>query len=143
MYTKQVSIFLENTKGRLAEVAKLLTDEGINIRALSLADTADFGVLRLIVSDRARCFGVLKEHGLAAQETDVIAVEMSDRPGGLYRVVEILDREDLNIEYMYAFVEKKGGNAIVVFKIDDAARAVQALKANGIPILAEDIVRNL
>jgi hypothetical protein len=143
MYTKQVSVFLENKKGRLAEVAKLLTDEGINIRALSLADTADFGVLRLIVSDRARCIRVLKEHGLAAQETDVIAVEMSDQPGGLHHVVEVLDREDLNIEYMYAFVQKKGGNAIVVFKITDAARAVEALKASGIPILAEDVVQNL
>jgi hypothetical protein len=143
MYTKQVSIFLENKKGRLAEVAKLLTDEGINIRALSLADTADFGVLRLIVSDRARCIGVLKEHGLAAQETDVIAVEMADRPGGLHHVVEVLDRENLNIEYMYAFVPKKGGSAIVVLKIDNPARAVEALKASGIPILAEDIIQNL
>jgi hypothetical protein len=143
MYTKQVSIFLENKKGRLAEVAKLLADEGINIRALSLADTADFGVLRLIVSDRARCFRVLKEHGLTAQETDVIAVEMADQPGGLHHVVEVLDREDLNIEYMYAFVPKKGGNAIVVLKIDNAARAVEALKGSGIPILAEDIVQNL
>jgi hypothetical protein len=143
MYTKQVSIFLENKKGRLAEVTKLLTDEGINIRALSLADTADFGVLRLIVNDRGRCLRVLKARGLAAQETDVIAVEIEDRPGGLHRIVEVFEREGLNIEYMYAFVEKNGDNAIVIFKIDDAARAVDTLRRSGISILPEDIIQGL
>lgn len=143
MYTKQVSVFLENKKGRLAEVTKLLADEGINLRALSLADMADFGVLRIIVDDRARCLRVLKEYGLAAQETDVIAVEVSDQPGGLHRIVEVLDREDINVEYMYAFFEKTGQNAIVVFKIDDAARAVDVLKKEGISILPEDMIQNL
>jgi hypothetical protein len=143
MYTKQVSIFLENKKGRLAEVTKLLMDEGINIRALSLADEADFGVLRLIVDDRARCLGVLKAHDLAAQETDVIAVEIGDTPGSLHRIVDVLDREDINIEYMYAFLEKKGTSAVGIFKIDDAARAAEALKKNGIAIVTEDVIRNL
>jgi len=143
MYTKQVSIFLENKKGRLAEVTKLLAEEGINIRALSLGDMADFGVLRLIVNKRERCLRVLKAHDLAAQETEVIAVEVDDRPGGLHRVVEVLDRAGINIEYMYAFLEKNGANAIVVFKIDDAARAVEALKENGITILPEDMIQNL
>jgi hypothetical protein len=143
MYTKQVSVFLENKKGRLAEVTKLLTDEGINIRALSLADMADFGVLRLIVDDRPRCVRVLKAHDLVAQETDVIAVEIEDRPGGLHRIVEILDREDINIEYMYCFFERNRENAIVVFRIDDAAKAVDTLKKNGISILPEDVIQNL
>jgi hypothetical protein len=143
MLTKQVSIFLENKKGRLAEVTKLLTDEGINIRALALADEADFGVLRLIVDDRARCLAALKAHDLAAQETDVIAVEIADTPGSLHRIVEVLDRENINVEYMYAFLEKKGPSAVGIFKIDDAARAVEALKKNGIPILSEEALRNL
>jgi hypothetical protein len=143
MYTKQVSVFLENRKGRLAEVTKLLTDEGINIRALSLADMADIGVLRLIVNDPGRCLRVLRAHDLVAQETDVIAVEIEDRPGGLHRIVEVLDRESVNIEYMYAFVEKNGNNAIVVFKISDAARAVDTLKKNGISVLPEDVIQNL
>ncbi len=143
MYTKQVSIFLENRKGRLAEVTKLLKDEGINIRALSLADMPDLGVLRLIVHDRARCLHLLKDHGFAARETDVVAVEMEDKPGGLYRIIEVLDRENINIEYMYTFSKKHLDSAIAVFKLDDAARAVDTLKRNGIPILSEDAVDNL
>ena len=143
MRVEQISIFLENTSGRLAAVTRILADAGVNIRSLSLADTADFGVLRLIVDRTDQAQQVLKDNGFTVGKTDVIAVEMSDKPGGLHHVVEVLDREDLNIEYMYAFVQKKGGNAIVVFKITDAERAVEALKASGIPILAEDIVQNL
>ena len=143
MYTKQVSIFLENRKGRLAEVTSLLKDEGINIRALSLADMPDLGVLRLIVHDRGRCLRLLKDHGFAARETDVIAVEMEDKPGGLYRIIEVLDRENINIEYMYTFSKKHLDSAIAVFKLDDAARAVDTLKRNGIPILSEDAVESL
>jgi len=143
MYAKQVSVFLENKKGRLADVTKLLADEGINIRALSLADTVDFGVLRLIVNDRARCLRILKDHDLAAQETDVIAVEIVDKPGSLHRIIDALDREGVSIEYMYAFFEKKGNNAIAVFKSNEAARAVDALSKNGISVLPEDVIQDL
>jgi hypothetical protein len=143
MYTKQVSVFLENRKGRLAEVTKLLTDERVNLRALSLADGADYGVLRLIVNDSARCLGVLKAHDFVAQETDVIAVEIADTPGSLHRIVEVLDGEGINIEYMYAFLEKRGDCAIGVFKIDDGARAVEVLKKSGISILSEAMIQNL
>ena len=143
MHTKQVSIFLENKKGRLAEVTKLLKDEGINIRALSLADMPDLGVLRLIVSDRARCLRLLKDHGFAARETDVIACEVQDAPGGLHRIIEVLDREGINIEYIYTFLRKNVATAIAVFKIDDAARAMDTLTKHGIPILSEDALQNL
>ena len=143
MHTKQVSVFLENKRGRLAEVTRLLADEGVNIRALSLADAGDFGVLRLIVNDRGRCLSVLKAHDFAAQETEVLAVEMEDRPGSLYPIVEALDSGGVNIEYMYTFFEKKGGNAIAVFKSDDPSRAVEALRKIGIHILSEDMIQNL
>jgi hypothetical protein len=143
MYTKQIAIFLENKKGRLAEVTKLLTDERINIRALTLADTVEFGVLRLIVNDHARCLAALKAHGLAAQETQVLSVEMDDRPGGLHRVVEALDAENVNVEYMYTFFGKKGDSAIVVFKPDDASQAVSALAKHQVRILPEDMIQNL
>jgi hypothetical protein len=143
MFTKQVSVFLENKKGRLAEVTGLLRSGGINIRALQLADTVDFGVLRLIVNDRAKCLAILKAHDLAAQETDVIAVEIEDRVGGLHRVVETLDRRDVNVEYMYTFLGRKGDKAIVIFRSDDAARAADALQQAGIPILPEDMIQNL
>lgn len=143
MYTKQISVFLENKRGRLAEVTGLLNDEGINIRALELADTVDFGVLRLIVNDRGRCLDILKAHGLAAQETDVLAVEVEDKPGSLHHIVAALDRDGVNIEYMYAFFEKKGDHVIAVFKSDNATRAVEALKKGGISILPEDMIQNL
>lgn len=143
MYTKQVSIFLENKKGRLAEVTGVLAAEGVNIRALSLAETADFGVLRLIVDDPERCLRVLKAHDLAAQQTDMLAVEIDDEPGSLHRVVEAVGREGVSIEYMYAFFRKKGDNVIVVFRSDDAAQAAEALRKGGIPILPEAVIQNL
>ena len=143
MYTKQISVFLENKKGRLAEVTKLLDDEGINIRALELSDTGDFGVLRLIVNDRERCLGILKAHDLAAQETDVLAVQIDDTPGSLHRMVEVLDRQDVNIEYMYTFYGKKGDNVIAVFKSDATAGAIEALQKAGIAILPENMIQNL
>ena len=143
MYTKQISVFLENQRGRLAEVTKLLTEEGVNIRALCLADTVDFGVLRLIVNDRQRCLRILKSHGFAAQETDVLAVEIEDQPGSLHRIVEVLDREGVNLEYVYTFYEKRGDRVIVVFKSDDAGKAAEALRKGGIPILPEDMIQNL
>ena len=143
MYTKQVSIFLENKRGRLAEVTKLLADAGINIRALTLADTADFGVLRLIVNDRERCMRVLKEHDFAAQETEVVAAEIEDKPGSLNRIVDVLDRGGVNIEYIYTFLGKKGDNAIAVFKCGDAAHAAAALEKEGIPILLEDKIQDM
>ena len=143
MNIRQISIFLENKKGRLAEVAGVLAREGVNIRALSLADTADFGVLRIIVNDPQRCLEVLGRNDIIAQATDVLAVEIEDRPGGLMRVLEVCHDNGLNIEYMYAFVEKKQGNAIVIFRIDDLPRAVEVLAASGIPLLSRDALSKL
>lgn len=143
MYTKQLCVFIENRKGRLAEVTRLLAEQRINIRAMSLADMPDLGVLRLIVDDRVRCLRALKERGFAVQEVDVIAVEIQDEPGGLHRVIESFDRDDVNIEYMYTFFRKNVDTAIVVLKIDDAARAAETIKKNAIPILPEDAIQNL
>lgn len=143
MNIKQVSVFLENKKGRLAEVTALLARQGINIRALSLADTADFGVLRLIVSDSVKCFDVLKKNDFVAQMTDVIAVEIDDQPGGLNRVLEIFDNSDINIEYMYAFVERKGDKAIVIFRIDKIEPAARTLEKNNISVLSAEILEKL
>ena len=143
MSAQQISVFLEIKRGRLAEVTRLLEAEGINIRALALADTADFGVLRLIVSDPAACLAALRRHDFVAQTTDVIAVEVEDKPGGLHRILEVLDRHDFNIEYMYAFVEKKADDAVVVFKIDRAEDAVNVLDQNGVSVLSEGVVKDL
>ena len=143
MNIKQVSVFLENKKGRLAEVTALLARQGVNIRALSLADTADFGVLRLIVSDSVKCFNVLKKNDFVAQMTDVIAVEIDDQPGGLNRVLAVFDKSDINIEYMYAFVEKKADKAIVIFRIDKIQLAAKTLEQNNISVLSADILEEL
>ena len=143
MYTKQVSVFLENKKGRLAEVTQLLWETGINIRAMSLADTIDFGVLRLIVNDPAACLEALRGHDFAAQETDVLAVQIPDVPGSLHEVVELLDRQGINIEYMYTFFGKTGDKAIVVFKADDAAKAARALAGAGVNLLGQSVSEKL
>ncbi len=143
MKIKQISVFLENKIGRLAEVTKLLADAGINIRTLSLAETAEFGILRLIVNDPGTCLKVLKDHNFVAQETDVIAVEVLDKPGGLNRILEIFHKKDINIEYMYAFVEKKVDNAIVVFRIDNARKAIAVLQDHNIAIVSDDVLKNI
>ena len=143
MTLKQISVFLENKKGRLAEVTSLIAAEKINIRALSLADTTDFGVLRLIVNDLDRCFDVLKKNNFVAQQTDVIAVEVLDKPGGLQKILGVFDDNDVNIEYMYAFVEKKSDNAIVIFRIDQPERAIKVLERNKITVLSSEIISRL
>ncbi|RMG58106.1 MAG: ACT domain-containing protein, partial [Deltaproteobacteria bacterium] len=113
MKVEQISIFLENKSGRLAEVTGILADAGINIRALSLADTADFGILRLIVNDTEKAKEVLKAHGFTVGKTEVVAIEVPDRPGGLAGILRELKGENINVEYMYAFVQKSGENAII------------------------------
>jgi hypothetical protein len=143
MKIKQISVFLENKIGRLAEVTKLLADSGINIRTLSLAETAEFGVLRLIVNDADACLKVLKKNNFVAQETEVLAVEVQDKPGGLNHILEVFLKNDINIEYMYAFVEKRVDNAIVVFRIDDLSKAIAVLQDNNIPIVSDAVLKNL
>ena len=143
MKIKQISIFLENRSGRLAEVTEILYKENINIRALSLADTADFGVLRIIVNDPDECLKILKQTGFVARETDVLAVEIEDKPGGLFHVLDTLNKGGINVEYMYAFVEKKRTNAVVIFKIDDQEKAVQVFEKNGIALVSADVLNNL
>ena len=142
MSVKQISVFLENKKGRLADVARILAGQAINLRALSLADTADFGVLRIIVDEPDRCLSVLKSNSFVAQVTEVVAIEVEDKPGGLGRVLEVLDAASLNVEYMYAYVEKSKDNAVVICKIEERERAVRVLAQKGIATLSgEDLKR--
>ena len=143
MSVKQISVFLENKKGRLAEVTHTLSHERVNIRALSLADTADFGVLRIIVDNPEKCVSALKAHGFVAQVTDVVAVEVEDKPGGLARILEVLDNDNVNVEYMYAYVEKTGSNAIVICRIEDRERALQILAKHDIKTVSAEALRAL
>lgn len=143
MKVEQISVFLENKSGRLLEVARLLGAAGVNIRALSVADTSDFGILRIIVSDNDRAVAALREHNFTVSRTEVIAVEVTDVPGGLARVLELLERDSINVEYMYAFVERSSDNALIVIRIDEIDRAVQTLTAGGVSIVDGSTVYSL
>lgn len=142
MSLKQVSIFIENREGRLADVTRCLAEEKIDIRALSLADTADFGMLRLIVNDPEMCRKVLKERGFMVQETEVLAVEVQDAPGGLAKVLDCLTQAKLNVEYMYASIERKKENAVVIFRVDDRPKAESVLKTCGITLCGAEALKN-
>ena len=141
MKVEQLAVFLENKSGRLAAITKVLSDNGINIRALSVADTADFGILRLIVDQTDKAKQVLKDAGFTVGMTDVVAVEVADRPGGLSEVLAVLNQVEINVEYMYAFVEKSGQNAVIIFRFDDADTAIEVLQNADIKILSGDEVR--
>lgn len=143
MKVEQISIFIENKSGRLAEITRILGEAGINIRALSLADTSDFGILRLIVNDGAKANRVLKDGGFTVSITEVVAVEVPDRPGGLSAILQTLDREAINVEYMYAFVERCGGNAVIIFRFDETDKAITALKTHNFNMLEGSRLYNM
>ena len=119
MRVEQIAVFLENKSGRLAEITSILAENNINIRALAVADTADFGILRLIVDKVDEAETALKEKGFTVGKTTVIAVEVPDRTGGLAEVLDCVQKIGLNVEYMYAFVNKTGENAVLIFRFDD------------------------
>ena len=135
MKVEQISIFLENKPGGLEEVTRILKDSGINIRTLSLADTTDFGILRLIVNDVDRASQVLKEQGFRISRTIVVAVEVPDRPGGLHGILEVLSKNGINVEYLYAFVERSGEHAVIIFRFDAPDKAIDVLQKNGLTVL--------
>ena len=143
MRLEQISIFLENKAGRLAEVTRVLSETGVNIRALSLADTSDFGILRLIVNDNDKAKKVLKEHGFTVGKTDVVAVEVEDRPGGLSHILDVLSKKNINVEYMYAFVQHSGKDAVIIFRFDDIDAAIKLLQENNVRVLEGKTVYTL
>ena len=135
MRAVQISVFLENKAGRLAEVTGILAEADVNIRALALADTSDFGVLRLIVNDNQKAVTALKNRGFTIGETDVVAVEVEDRPGGLHRILDILHNAGVNVEYMYAFVTQSGSNAVMISRFDNIDEAVNILQENNLTVI--------
>jgi hypothetical protein len=143
MKITQISVFLENRKGRLYEVCSLLGSAGINIRALTVAETESFGVLRIVVDKPDKAIDMFKKQNITANKTDVVAVEVPDQPGGLAKVLKILSDNDVNVEYMYGFVEKFSKNALLVFRFDDAVRANKVLAENNIPIVTADDISGL
>ena len=135
MQVEQISVFLENKSGRLSEVTAILTESNVNIRALALADTSDFGVLRLIVDDTEKALQAMKNSGFTVSKTNVVAVEVADRPGGLHDILTMLHEAGLNVEYMYAFVHASGNNAVMLFRIEQDQMAIELLKSKGVTVI--------
>jgi len=119
MTIQQISVFLENKSGRLAEVTKTLGDAGVNMRAATIADTADFGILRIVVDNPQKALEALEKKGFTAKVTEVFAIELEDRPGGLAEIMELFHTTGVNIEYLYSSLENKNNKAVVIFKVDD------------------------
>ena len=135
MKLNQLSVFLENKPGRLSHPCKALAEAGINISTLSLADTQQFGIMRLILRDWEKALDVLKAAGCVVKVTEVVAVEVPDRPGGLQGILEAVEAEGVNIEYMYAFTFRSGDKAVLVFRFDEPDQAIAALQAKGVSVL--------
>ncbi len=144
MTIQQISVFIENSKGALAAFCNLLGREGIDLIALSIADTTDFGILRAIVADTDRALSVIRAGGYTANSTDVLAVAVSDKPGGLARVLDALTSSNISIEYLYSFVRNVGQNAVIIFRVENMDGAVAALKRTpDVRLLTREEVRQL
>lgn len=143
MKLNQISVFLENTKGRLYDVCAVLGKHKINIRALTIAESQDFGVLRIVVDRPEEALKVLKENGFVTSLTDIVAVEVSDQPGGLSAILKPLSENGINVEYMYGFVEKFSERALLVFRFDDTDRAIDVLTKNKFKVIKKEEIVNL
>ena len=142
MAITQISVFLENRPGQLAAVVRLLSEAGVNLRALSLADTKDFGLLRLIVDDVPKAKEVLSKRSIVL-ETPVIAAQMDDRSGALNGILQLLETTGVNVEYMYAFTGAAAGSAYVVLRVDKSDAAEAALSAGGVTLLTDEELNSL
>lgn len=140
MKLNQLSVFLENKPGRLSEPCKALADAGINILTISLADTQQFGIMRIIVRDSDKAKAVLEQAGCVANVTEVVAVEVADMPGGLETVLKVIEQASVNVEYMYAFTFRREDQVIIIFRFENADQAIKTLQGQGIKVLsAEDV----
>ncbi|MCL2001027.1 MAG: ACT domain-containing protein [Planctomycetes bacterium] len=135
MKIQQIAIFMENKPGHLRAICRTLADAGVNITTLSLADTQQYGILRLLIRDWEKARDTLTAAGLVVNVTEVLAVEVDDKPGGLLRILDVIGEHGINIEYMYAFTFHRDENAIMVFRFDDLDKAVLSLQSEGIKVL--------
>ena len=142
MQVEQISVFLENKTGRLAEVTRCLAVANVNIRALSLADTSDFGILRLIVNDPAKAKTTLRECGFTVGVNTVIAVEVPDHPGGLDKILTLLEESEVNVEYMYAYVRPLSSQAVLIFRFDKTDEALELMRKNNIVTIRGETIYN-
>jgi hypothetical protein len=137
---RQISVFIDNRPASLAEMTRSLADRNINLRALSLAETRDFGTTRIIVADVDTCSDVLRDAGYHFIETEVLAVEVADRPGGMADVLECIANEHISVEYAYAMIEKRDGSAVIILRVDNIGKAIMALRKRNIRLLTREDV---
>lgn len=143
MTVKQISIFVENKPGKLAELTEYLQQSQIDMRALSIAEAQDFGIVRIIVDDAYKTSCILKEAGYVASITPVLAVEMPDEPGSLFRILKMLGDGGVNLEYMYAFLTRKAATAYMVLRVENNEKAIEVLNKNGIHTICQEALSNL
>ncbi len=143
MAVKQISVFVENKEGRIKKAIDTLAKANINIRALSIADTAKYGILRLIVSDNEKAIEALEKDGFIVKENEVLLLTVPDEPNGLNSTLAVFDEKGINLEYLYAFVSNKTDEALVVMRLEDMEKAVEALEANNIKILETEDIKDL
>ena len=143
MYVKQISAFIENKPGRLADLVQLLGDNGIDLVSLSIADTTEFGILRGIVADYERGMALLSQAGYTVRLTDVLAASVPDVPGGLAQVLHLLRDNGISVEYLYSFVRDAGNHALIIFRVEELDRAAQVMEGAGVRLLTQEEVRNL
>lgn len=143
MYVQQISVFIENQPGKLADFAELLGRESIDLVALSIADTTNFGILRCIVCDYERAERVMTEAGYTARVTEVLAVSVPDKPGGMAMAIRALTDAGISIEYLYSFVRTAGSNALLIFRVEELEKAAKVLEDQGISLITQEQVRTL
>jgi hypothetical protein len=143
MKIKQISVFVENRKGTLYKLSKALSDNNIDLKALSIADTSKFGIMRCIVNNAEEALEVIKNANFTANITEVLAVEVADKPGGLALVLEVLDKEDINVEYLYSFVRSNCDGALIILRVEEVERAIEAFEKSNLKILTNEEVTEI
>ncbi len=143
MFVKQISVFLENSAGRLAKFSKLLADNNIDLLSLAIADTKDFGILRCVVADFENAYKIITDNGYTAKITDVIAASVEDKPGGLAFVAKLFNENDIAVEYLYSSIRNTSNNALIVFRVDKPEKAYAVLKSNNIIMYNQDNFKSM
>ena len=143
MYIQQISVFMENSPGKLAAFTRLLGEASIDLISLSIADTTNFGILRCIVDDYEHTVDVIAKAGYTVRLTEVLGAVVPDRPGGLAEVLAILSEEGISIEYLYSFVRNAGKNALLIFRVEELERAAAVLTGHGVTLISQEQVRTL
>ncbi len=140
MLVNQIAVFLENRKGRICEFSGVLKDAGINIQAMSIADTMEYGILRAITDDNAKAIEVLRRNGFNVASTDLVGFKVDDKPGEMYKVLKILDEHKINIAYLYSFARAGAAKSVILLKVDDNDETMRILEENGINLIDDNIL---